>query len=282
MPLVRSRHHAADATQMRVADAPVRLSTHAGDFYCGHCYFLAQQAAADPAAGVVHVAGAPLVGFLHLPEDAPARGGGGRGRGQGAARFVATSAVVAAALAGTVDAAAVATGDAAPVRVLLTGFGPWGVITDNPSGAFVADGEALDATLAAAFPALTWRPGAAGERRARVATARGPRELQVRPAVLPVSDAAIDGGPRSIGGLIAAWRPHAVLSLGVRSRPWAGAPFDTAFDVELRATDGGLALGAAPRHDPARVGHAARVLPDNPTLASALLAGASPLPSESS
>ena len=70
----------------------------------------------------------------------------------------------------------------------------------------------------------------------------GERTLIIRPHVLPVNDRAIDNvSPESLQRQMRGFRPHAVLSLGVRSS-------ETDYGVEHHADDGGMEFSMRPRN----------------------------------
>lgn len=165
-----------------------------GGFYCEHAFWAARHAAIAAASTVVVVDGEPLVGFLHVPHDDACDVDAVVA--DRLARHAGTIAVVAAAIDGLRDLADGVHGfdNHEPVRVLLTGFRPWGSIKNNPSGELVAN----DDTLAAIRQRL-----------------HSDHDLSTQ--LLDVDDRAIDGGSASIQSAIARTRPHVVLSLGVHS-----------------------------------------------------------------
>ena len=182
---------------------PLAVSKDAGQFYCEHVYFAAQTEAALPTSSVCrNAAGEVLVGFLHVPPDRLTTAGStAMSRRQGRHW---TRELVVQAVSGWHADLECQLGEHS-LRVLLTGFGNWGVVIDNPSGAFVAT---------------------------RVREHKGlPRSVRWFSHVLPVSDAAVDGGLASIQLAIRACAPHVVLSLGVATQR-AG------YSVEVSATDG--------------------------------------------
>lgn len=163
-------------------------SRDAGGFYCEHVLFASLSAAAP----------GTRVGFLHIPDDAATYGGASRDL-EAVARV--THAVLQPWLR-------------PDVRLLITGFGPWEDIVDNPSGAFV-DSRGHE---------LSHHVG------------------MLHAAVLPVDDRAIDGGPVSIQALHRDLCPDVVLSLGVI----ANRDLDEKqFRLEGCATDRNLAWNGA-------------------------------------
>jgi pyrrolidone-carboxylate peptidase len=126
---------------------------------------------------------------------------------------------------------------------MLTGFGPFDTVTDNPSGDFVAHRANIDAAMEQAFGSrLVGRPPPGADMNQplvyRVRQDDGStREVHIRALQLPVSDAALDPAQRgSIPAEMASFRPHAVISMGVR-------PGSSHYDVEGRADDARLARG---------------------------------------
>jgi pyrrolidone-carboxylate peptidase len=289
LPLAPARSGSADRQGVssggiiRPADVPRRLlrepvvthSGNAGGFFCEHAFFTAQTVARQ-AAVLANRHGEPLVGFLHVPgaydrwlgdvPTAPA---------DPARRHARTLRVVGRALAGFV-AEAVASGQvtAGPVRLLLTGFGPWGAVTDNPTGDLVGRRDllatALDQGFGGTCQALTAPPLPAtlSSTWAWLAAyavpmpAGGRQEVWLCGWTLPTSDEALDPAhPRSLPQAICGpLQPHAVLSLGVARRR-------RRFYVEHTAADVNLLDG---RHQdaPART-----VLPANFALARAIRCG---------
>jgi pyrrolidone-carboxylate peptidase len=250
---------------IRPADVPRRLwrdpvVTHSGDaggFYCEHAFFTAQEVAA--AAGVQRNRhGEPLVGFLHVPGAAD-RWLTGTLPADAARRHGRTRSVVGRALAGfTSDILAAGLAADEPVRLLVTGFGPWGAVLDNPTGDFVSRAANLQAALASGF-GERFLPGSAGPGEApwrqevagSLRLGRTQQSLVVCGWALPTADAALD--PAALHGLPAAilgpFRPHAVLCLGVARRR-------RRYYVEHTADDENLVDG---QHQPAlaRMAHPA-------------------------
>ena len=183
-------------------------STDAGGFYCEHAHFAHVDAARRLGTGV------DRVGFLHVPDDEPTWGR------PGPRPYESTLAMVDRMVALLLPEGG---------RLLLTGFAPWGLVLDNPSGAFVASPRALAALAESDAPIPV---GGA-------LVAKG-RRLEIVSAVLPVSDEALD--PRSavaISSLHDAFRPHAVLALGVVAN---GDTSERIYRVELCATNKNLQL----------------------------------------
>ncbi|MCK6551427.1 hypothetical protein L6R52_36665, partial [Myxococcota bacterium] len=230
-------------------------SADAGDFYCEHVYFTANEVARAPSSSVVsNASGEPLVGFIHIPEDAAATRPPPRTTtaSELAARHGRTREVVGAAIAGYVHDVAAARTEG-PINVLITGFGTFGSYTNNPSGEFVSNRANLDAAMESAFGArLVGRPPPGADLGQpltyRVQMEDGStREVRVRALALPVSDDALDPArPGSLPHEMATFQPHAVISMGLRPGT------QTHYDVESRADAGGLRRDGARRvHDDA-------------------------------
>jgi pyrrolidone-carboxylate peptidase len=259
------------------AEAKVIHGTDPGDFYCEHMFFCAQKEAEASGSVVANGGGEKLVGFLHWPWDSQTSGYDTQY--DVAERHDGARTVIGAALRGYAIDAAAQTGG--PVRLLLTGYGPFGSARNNPTGEFVEHDENLDVALQRAFGAALLTPtGSASpqqgdaapdvwERGYRVVIDGEERDLVVRRQKFPVTDVAIDPqGSDSIQGAMRDFEPHGVLSMGV-----AGG---RAFMAEFHADDGGLAGGAAqPRHDDGAP--ASTNLPDNYALARAIRRGAEPV-----
>lgn len=218
-------------------------STDAGDYYCEHAFYCAQEAARAQGSQVATNAdGDRLVGFIHFPEDAqtsqprPAN----PTDAELAARHGDARRVVGAAIAGYYDQAARQV-EEGPIRILLTGYGRFGnSIQNNPTGDFVSHRANIDAAMEEAFGAnLVGRPPANADMNQPLTyTVRQPdgstRDVQIRAIEMPVDDRALD--PNHAGSLphtMGAFSPHAVVSMGVR-------PGSSHFDVEGRADDGGM------------------------------------------
>jgi pyrrolidone-carboxylate peptidase len=183
-------------------------STDAGGFYCEHAHFAHVDAA--------HRRGLPVdrVGFLHVPDDEPSWGR------PGPRPFESTLAMVDRMVKLLLPHGG---------RLLLTGFAPWGLVVDNPSGAFVASPRALAALAESDAPIP--QGGAL--------VAKG-RRIEIVSAVLPVTDDALDpGSGAAIPSLHDAFRPDAVLALGVVAN---GDTSERIYRVELCATNRNLQI----------------------------------------
>jgi pyrrolidone-carboxylate peptidase len=213
----------------------VEISDDAGGFYCEHCFYAARLAAPEA-----------IVGFLHVPPD------DGSALSQGF-RHRATREVLGLALRGLTSSSS------SSLRLLVTGYRPWGRMQRNPSGDFVGHAGNLDAVVAAAGGVVV---GVAGG--VRLADVGGVRVAVAR-QVLPVDDRAIDGGPQSIQAAIARHRPDVVISLGVHREI-------TRYRVERMATDRRLRRDGPLAHDE-RVVEATHRLPPDERLAWAVVNG---------
>jgi pyrrolidone-carboxylate peptidase len=253
---------------MRTPAATVRHGHDPGDFYCEHTFFTTQEAANAASTSIVkNPHGEALVGFLHVPSDPqtyqPAA------VDDQAARHAGTREVVGAALRGYVDE--IHRSGQRPARVLLTGFGSWESVQNNPTGDFVAHRENVDAAMRQAFGRrLLTREGVrvGGDDSSEVwsyrvqdgATGRA-REVRIEARRLPVTDDAINGSAHSLQQAIGRFRPHAVISMGVHG----GADFL----AEHHADDGGLRVeNGRQRHDGTAV--PTRSLPPNFSLPRAI------------
>src|SRR5690606_9265333 len=107
-----------------------------GDFYCEHAFFVAQKTAQDSSSSVLtNARGEKLVGFLHVPPDDHTYRAPDASLDQGQ-RQEAMREVIGAGLRGYFeDAAERTSGD---VRLLLTGYGKFQSVQNNPTGDFVS------------------------------------------------------------------------------------------------------------------------------------------------
>lgn len=227
-----------------VDGAEVRESFWAGAYYCAHVLWLCSQWARDPASTVERDRqGDPLVGFLHVPADPETTGDGARPRRERHARTVR---VLACALRGVLDELDALDARHPDRRVLLTGFGPFAAVVDNPTGDLVADDESVAEALALALgTAPTLLPSLdAGPRPLRLHRAGRAR---VGRLLLDVDDGSLDHRREgSLPWALGALEPHAVIAMGVHRASGM-------YRVELEPTTAGLRLdGAVPRHERAR------------------------------
>lgn len=215
----------------------VRESVDPGNYYCAHLLWVGARAARARAETAHDERGDPLFGFLHVPPDAwtlraEADEDGGR-----VGRHDATCALVGLALRGYADAAG-----ERPLRTLVTGFGSFRDVVDNPTGAFVEDPAALARALAIGFPDEHVSEVRVGPERARAFVA-GER-LVLTAVKLPVDDRSLaSDGDGALRTWLARSRAAAWIGLGV-SR-------SANYRVEVRPHDGGLAGqdDEAPRHE---------------------------------
>lgn len=245
----------------------VRESDDAGRYYCAHSLYLAHELAREAEAPLVHdERGRPFAGFLHVPADPQATGAPAVPDEE---RHERTRAVVGAALAGWLPALAARTDDD-ELRVLVTGFGAFREVTDNPTGAFVrarANGAAaLRLGLGEALVELDEEEGGL---RARVAVGEQLRTVALHLVPLPVDDRCLaPDGEGSLRAALLHTRAHAWLGLG--------ACRSSCYRVEVAPSDVGLVrVQGRWRHDgeaPART-----TLPRNRSLLEAMYASGAPL-----
>jgi hypothetical protein len=223
----------------------VEHGTDPGDYYCEHALFTQERYASE--VGILKNAqGEPLVGFLHVPDDsqsslppdAPI---------DADARYQAHRNVVGAAFAGYFDAAKAQVRHGA-VRILITGYGPFMGITNNPSGGFVSNQANIDAAMRSGFgdrllsssgKLLADRRGGEAEQTLsleyRVKDGDKTRTVVIVAERLDVADSEfVQGDPHSLVGAMRSVKPHAMLSMGVHG--------GGQFLVEHHADDGGLVL----------------------------------------
>ena len=219
--------------------AAVRLGVDAGRFYCGHVF--AELCARAEAAGERR----PRVGFIHVPPD---RGCGARAEGD--ARLHARAVNIA--QIGRVVATALRemAGETGNWSAILSGFGPFEGVVDNPTAAFVGEGAAVAAAVALAFPGAAWtgstRRGAAAEIHDFMVPGARPRRLEVIAGVLALATSAAEAaagryvGPARIAAEVeglwtaaGAAGPTVALGLGVDSSQLGGALPPT-FKIEVQ------------------------------------------------
>lgn len=165
----------------------VTVSTDAGAYYCEHVFFAAHEVSMGYEGSVLKdEEGKRLIGFLHIPEAHDQPGS--------PERHYATQEVVAAGLRGFYAAAITQIDE--PFRIHFTGFGPFDTVVDNPSGAFVEDGENLMECINLAF-------------------GNEVPPISLHRSYLEADPTSIDRGPISIQHELQRTRPHAVISLGL-------------------------------------------------------------------
>ena len=272
---VATPHAEVPDTLLDVGGARVEHGTDPGNFYCEHAFFTLQRFATE--VGIKKNAhGEPLCGFLHVPYDgecsAPLTAAIDLAK-----RYAGHRRVVGAALLGYFEAAKTKAHD--PVKILVTGYGPFQSITNNPSGGFVSHRENIDAAMKHAFGTaligpkgklLADRVGGSPDDtlalRYRVNDGGRVRHIVIVAERLQVADVALDNGdPGSLVGALKAVKPDAALSLGVHG--------GSSFLAEHHADDGGLVIDAhgRARHDDAKAPSMAFL--DNYALARAIHAG---------
>lgn len=244
-----------------------------GNFYCKHTFYTLLKTASQADSPVqANEHGEKLVGFLHVPADAYCRGK--QQSPSASERHRDTRRVVAAALHGWLSTLLAEPSDL-PIRILLTGFGAFRRIADNPTGDFVSEVANLDAAMTLAFgerliaddtvsPDLG--PTAGAVRRYALAWPdhTDPIPVWLLAACLPVADEALQpDGDTSILSLMATFKPQAILAMGVASNAREGD-----YRVEHHADDANWREGrhvvqTAPTHS----------LPANFALARAILHG---------
>ena len=212
-----------------------------GDYYCEHALFV-QQLYARNVGIVTNAHGETLTGFLHVPHDAHTTDAPDAVIDP-AVRYAQHREVIGSAVFGFFHDAKKMTND--DVRILLTGYGRFMSITNNPAGGFVSDTRNIDAAMQHAFgDALLTHTGEPQPVRAGgdpndsrtlayvVKDGAGSRRILITAEQLDVADHELQDEPGSLVGAMRAVRPHAMLSLGVHG--------GTSFKVEFHADDGGL------------------------------------------
>ncbi len=223
----------------RLLPAPLpdaRESDDAGQYYCAHALFVGHLAVERGRAPLARDdEGDPLIGFLHVPPDARTL--------QGAAEDVVsedrhreTRQVVAAALAGFAHELVRSVPDG-PLHIVVTGFGSFRDVVDNPTGAFVRSPADVRHALDLAFgdKLSSCAAGGDGSVRATMLIGSARRELMVHLVSLPVDDRCLALlGDHSLLASLERERAHAWLGLGVCRSSY--------YRVETLPHDGGLQL----------------------------------------
>jgi hypothetical protein len=211
-----------------------------GDFYCEHAFFSSNEFANQPGSSVAKDGnGQPLVTFIHHPgeldqPDSP-------NRQQGAQQ------VIGATLRGYVDSARGQVPGNEPIRALVTGYGVFRGVNNNPTQDFVTHPQNLDAAMSQGFGSQLARNADGSVKREAQPSVDGQpvyrytlnnpdgttRNVDVALALLPVSDAAINGGPQSLQRLEQDFKPNAIINNGVN-------PSGTNWQMETHADDGGM------------------------------------------
>ncbi len=231
----------------------VRESTWAGSYYCAHLFHVVSTAARAPMTTIVKdVDGDPMVGFLHVPADGQAlhesQPATAANRRPARERHQATRDVVAGALGGIIEQLEQRV-PKGPLRVLLTGFGAFPGIVDNPTGDFVRNIDLVVEAVQQAFPGArrahpTLPPLLAGGITLLRDGMKLPsqRELHIGACALPVDDDALaPDKPGSIRWAYDRFRPHAHVAMGVHR--------GQDYRVEVSADSAGLVVeDGVPRH----------------------------------
>jgi len=219
---------------------PVTAGREAGDFYCEHAFFISNEFANQPGSSVSRDGnGQPLATFIHHPglldqPNSPDRQAGARE-------------VVGATLRGYVDSARGQVPGNEPIKVLLSGYGEFAGVKNNPTQDFVTHPENLDAAMSQGFPGNLVRNADGTPQRQRLDDVNGQpvfryairnedgtnRNVDVMSALLPVNDNAINGGAQSLQRLEQDFQPNAIINMGVN-------PGGRTWQMETRADDGGM------------------------------------------
>src|SRR5262249_44362178 len=122
-----------------------------GNFYCEHMFWSTQVEAAHADSSVLeNDHGETLTGFLHVPSDAltdsppPPEPADPAAQAE---RHASTRHVVGAAIRGWFDEIGGKVDADTPISILLTGYGPFLDILNNPTGDFVVHQSNLDAAV---------------------------------------------------------------------------------------------------------------------------------------
>ena len=165
--------------------------------------------------------GDPLTGFIHIPGRRLLQYGGPEEQ-----LFKATQDVLAGALRGYYEDLDKQKTENAPLRFLITGYGPFGSeVKRNPTGIFVSQWGNIDAIMQKTFgKRLLTKEGRAFATPAGIALRyliKDPKDsslkvtIEILPKMLETCDDAINGGASSLQAAVASFRPQGILSLGV-------------------------------------------------------------------
>lgn len=205
-----------------------------GGFYCAHTNWILNQLGMRPDTSILRNAqGESLAGFLHIPVDKWTEKQANPKDYTQAERHQGTREVVGLALAGYAQEAAAKVPANEPIRMMVSGFGAFDSLVNNPTGDFIAHPENLDASMKLAFgkDLLTAQgtkvsdgpEGTVYKYQVRDPKTGQPRDVLIDAKALPVSDDAMSArSPGSLQGAIGKFKPHAVISLGVNPRLQAG------------------------------------------------------------
>ncbi len=242
----------SDVPSVLVNQPKVVVGDDPGGYYCEHVFYTALKAAATCPGIVRDRWNDPLVGFLHIPgsrdrwlrADSPAHGS----PVDSASRHRGTRRVVGLAIAGYVAEIALSAPEDEPVRLLITGFGPFAAVVDNPTGHFVLGRDNLDAAMGVAFgrrllttkgePAVI-EPQMPTIWQYRVRSNDGrERRIWLGTVRLTTDDTAMaaDHPTSIVTAMAGSFQPQAVLSLGVARKA-------RTFIAEHAASDRNLSNG---------------------------------------
>jgi hypothetical protein len=231
--------------QVKPPTAQVELSDNRGfGYYCDHLFFMLQTVAARPGSSIKRNAhGESLVGFLHVPRDDFAFSTTGPYTQE--SRHGKTRIVLAHLLRGYYEDIFEAKPSVNTARVLLTGFGPFELTVNNPTGDFVSHAENMDAAMQIAFgDSLVGSPTDTVS--GRVYTIQDthtkvPRTMILHTSLLSVNDKSMNAKAGSLQYLIKTYKPDISISLGMYY------PYD-AVVVEHSASSTGLKFHGKEAH----------------------------------
>jgi len=244
-----------------------------GNFYCEHALFSSNEFAHQPDTSIKRDAkGDPMVTFIHHPGELDQENSPDRQKG--------AQEVIGATMRGYVDAARGQVPGNEPIKALVTGYGAFAGVNNNPTQDFVTHPANMDAAMSQGFGQQLVRNQDGSVKREQLPSVDGQpvyryqlqnqdgttRNVDVALALLPVSDAAINGGPQSLQRLEQDFRPNAVINNGVN-------PNGTAWQMETHADDGGMRRTGVMSYDD---GNSTRVRSyeyQNPSGANAFRAG---------
>ena len=201
---------------------PICESRHAGGNYCEHALFAALYwEKTHPGIIGQTVDGNPLIGFLHVPEE--------HDHPETANRHDDTLWVL-----GQMLNTLIRHVSKKAITILLTGYGPFGDITNNPSGHLITSTDALErltcsllGTCGAMVTTVTEDGLLITEsfERAEGSTVH----LRLITHLLPVAPGAVNGSKHSLQYHLEADQPHGVILMGIACKA-------AAYRVETCAT----------------------------------------------
>ena len=249
--------------------AGIKLGTTPGTFLCGQLFVAAQLAALEPHSSILMTPhGDSAVGFLHIPRLPRSEA---RFRPQWVPPQADTDPLMLAlrdSVARTLGAALRGfhaqlqsqCAPAAPLRVLLTGFGPFGGesdgIVENPSALLLGNVKLdfLSHVLVHAFPAAQVCRGEARDLTFDVSEAftlqsftrdflantdsGASPAFTVRSVVFPTDASAVTlSHPRSVQAEISRFAPHVIIGLGVSGQPgYRFGPYGSCMTADFTCT----------------------------------------------